>query len=152
MKYICPLIVVQDISRSRIFYEEVLGQKIKFDFGQNITFYGDFSIHLASHYKTLTGKDIKTGSNNFELYFEEDDLEKTVSMLKEQNVVFVHEIREQPWRQKVIRFYDPDKNIIEIGESFAHLSLRLGKEGMSAEKISSVIQMPVSFVKKAMHP
>ncbi len=151
MKYICPLIVVKDISRSRIFYEEILGQKVKFDFGQNITFYGDFSLHLASHYKALTGKDIRSGSNNFELYFEEDDLEKTVSTLKEQNVVFVHEIREQPWRQKVVRFYDPDKNIIEIGESMVHLSLRLSKEGMSVEEISCVIQMPVIFVKKAIH-
>jgi len=32
----------------------------------------------------------------------------------ENDILFVHELREQPWRQKVARFYDPDKNIIEI--------------------------------------
>ena len=50
MKYICPLIVVKDIEASRNFYENVLGQKLKYDFGENITYEGDFSIHLEEHY------------------------------------------------------------------------------------------------------
>ena len=45
MRYICPLIVVSDIKRSRQFYESLLGQKVKYDFGENVQFEGDFSIH-----------------------------------------------------------------------------------------------------------
>jgi uncharacterized membrane protein (UPF0127 family) len=34
-------------------------------------------------------------------------------------VKFIHELREQPWKQKIIRIYDPDNNILEIGEPMA---------------------------------
>ncbi len=139
MDYICALIAVKDINSARLFYEEVLGQQVKYDFGEKITLYGDFFMHLQSHYEEFIGKKISSDCNNFELYFEEDDLEKIVSDLKKKNVKFVHELKEQPWRQKAIRFYDPDRNIIEIGESLEHLSFRLNSEGLSVEEISSTV-------------
>jgi len=64
----------------------------------------------------IDNKPITNCANNFELYFDSDDLAETVKKLKEYNVQFIHEIREMPWKQKVIRFYDPDNNIVEIGE------------------------------------
>ncbi len=122
MKFISPLITVSDIKRSRDFYENLLNQKVKFDFGENVTFQGDFSIHLRTHFRELIdNKEIRPGGNNFELYFEYDDVDQIAQKLKENNVVFVHETREQPWRQKVVRFYDPDENMIEIGESLESL-------------------------------
>jgi catechol 2,3-dioxygenase-like lactoylglutathione lyase family enzyme len=142
MKYICPLITVSDIKRSRDFYENLLNQKVKFDFGENITFHGDFAIHLQSHFKELIdNKEIRQGGNNFELYFEYDNVEQIVKLLMENNISFVHGIREQPWRQKVVRFYDPDKNIIEIGESMEYLAFRLKIEGLSIEQISKITNM-----------
>lgn len=150
MKYICPLIVVEDIRASREFYEVLLEQKIKYDFGENITFEGDFALHLRSHFSELIdGKPITRGSNGFELYFEHDDIEKMVEKLKCYNVGFLHETREQPWRQKVARFYDPDGHIIEIGESMEFLSFRLSKEGIATDEISKIINMPVDFVTEA---
>jgi len=147
MKFICALITDSDIKRSRDFYENLLNQKVKFDFGENVTFHGDFAIHLQSHFKGLIdNKEVKNGENNFELYFEYDNLEQIVKLLKANNVSFVHEMREQPWRQKVVRFYDPDKNIIEIGESMEFLSYRLKKKCMSIEQISKTIGMPIDFV------
>jgi len=148
VKYICPLITVKDIVRSRDFYEDVLNQTVKYDFGENVTFNGDFAIHLQSHYSQLIDdKPIRSGGNNFELYFEYDNLDEIVVRLKEQNVEFVHDVREQPWRQKVVRVYDPDKNIIEIGESLEYLSYRLNIEGLTEEQISKIVGIPVDFVK-----
>ncbi len=118
MKYICPLIVVKDITVSRNFYENILGQKVKYDFGENIFFEGDFAIHLKEHYLRLIGEGryhLIERSNNFELYFEEDELEKLYNELMHHDVEFIHEIIEQPWGQKVMRFYDPDHHIIEVG-------------------------------------
>jgi catechol 2,3-dioxygenase-like lactoylglutathione lyase family enzyme len=150
MKYICPLITVSDIKLSRDFYEKILKQKVKYDFGENVTFYGDFAIHLQSHFKKLIdNREIRQGGNNFELYFEYDNVEQIVESLKEENISFVHEIREQPWRQKVVRFYDPDKNIIEIGESIEYLAFRLRSEGLSIEQISETTNMPVDFVNES---
>jgi hypothetical protein len=44
MEYKLPLVVVDDISVSRKFYEEVLNQKVILDFAANITFAGDFAL------------------------------------------------------------------------------------------------------------
>ncbi len=150
MKFICPLITVSDIKRSREFYENLLGQKVKYDFGENVTYEGDFAIHLKSHFRELIdNKEVKSGGNDFELYFEFDEVEQLAEKLKVNHVKFVHEVREQPWRQKVFRFYDPDEHIIEVGESIAFLINRLHKEGLMVEKISAITNIPVEFVKQS---
>jgi predicted enzyme related to lactoylglutathione lyase len=147
MKFICSLITVENISNSKLFYEDVMKQKIKYDFGENVLFEGGFAIHLKSHYsKLINHKPIISASNNFELYFEFDDVDFFVKELKNNKIEFIHEIKEQPWRQKVVRFYDPDKNIIEVGESLEFLSFRLSKEGKSVENISKIIGLPIDFV------
>ena len=53
MKFICPLIVVDDIKKSRHLYEVILGQTVKMDFGENVTFEGDFAIHQRAHFQKL---------------------------------------------------------------------------------------------------
>jgi len=153
MKYICPLIVVRDITTSRNFYEHVLGQKLKYDFGENVTFEGDFSIHLAEHYKNLLGNghdQIKMKANNFELYFETEDLENVIQKLKDIEIEFIHEIKEQPWGQRVARFYDPDYHIIEIGESMDSLVLRYHRSGMNLQEIGNRTSMPKEFIEKVL--
>jgi uncharacterized protein YlbG (UPF0298 family) len=106
-----------------------------------------FAIHLQPHFKMLIGdKEVVSGGNNFELYFEYDDLEQICEKLKDENVEFVHELREQPWKQLVVRFYDPDKNIIEIGESMEHLVFRLHQQGNSAEDISKMTGLDTNFI------
>ncbi|HOY50894.1 MAG TPA: VOC family protein [Prolixibacteraceae bacterium] len=150
MKYKCPLLVVSDIQRSRSFYEDLLGLKVIVDFGENITFQGDFAIHLKSHYqKLIDNKEIQHGGNNFEIYFEEDDLEGIVQLLKGNGITFVHELREQPWKQRVVRFYDPDHHIIEVGESMENTVFRLHNEGWSVDEISVSTLMPPQFVEQA---
>jgi len=151
MKYVCPLIVVENIARSKEFYGKLLGQKIKNDYGENVVFEGDFSIHLKAHYGTLLkGHKITPGGNNFELYFEHDDLEAIQAELKAANVKFIHEIQTQPWQQKVLRIYDPDMNILEIGESLMHVCKRLRKEGKSIEEIKDMTSLPIHFISKAL--
>lgn len=147
MKYICPLITVDDINRSRSFYETVLDQKVKYDFGENVAFASGFAIHLKPHFAELIGKkNIISKSNSFELYFEHDDIDGFEKSLIEHKVELVHPACEQPWRQKVIRFYDPDGHIIEVGESLEYLSFRLFKEGKTLSEISAITNMPAEFV------
>lgn len=151
MKYVCPLVVVKDVKIARNFYENLLGQKVKYDFGENVTFEGDFAIHLKEHYKKLLGErnsQILRKSNNFELYFETDEIGSISEMLEENKVEFLHEIREQPWGQRVMRFYDPDFHIVEVGETMETVVLRYHKTGMSIEDISIRTSMPKEFVEK----
>jgi catechol 2,3-dioxygenase-like lactoylglutathione lyase family enzyme len=146
MKYICSMLVVSDIKRSRNFYENLLNQKVIHDFGENVAFDGFFSIHLKSHFQKLINKEIFSGTNNCELYFEEDDLENFVKLLENNNITIAHPLIEQPWRQKAVRFYDPDNYLIEVGESMEHLCLRLSQEGLSNDKINKTTGLPIEFI------
>ncbi len=150
MKFIASLIVVENIKKSRDFYEKVLGQTVKVDFGENVTFVGDFAIHQKRHFQNLIcGNEILQKSNSCELYFEHDELETLLKKLEIMELEFVHKIVEQPWKQQVIRFYDYDKNLIEVGESMEHVAFRLFKESYTITEISKVTYLEVEAVEKA---
>jgi len=149
MKYVCALIVVEDINRSRALYEQVLKQKVKSDYGENIIFEAGFAIHQMNHYCLLIGnKTIVQGSNNFELYFEEDDLDSIQKAIICNKLEIIHKVQEQPWRQKAFRFYDYDKNIIEIGERLEHLVYRLYLEKEPTDDISKITGMSIGKVRR----
>lgn len=152
MKFICPLIVVNNMEVSRNFYEKVLNQKVQYDFGENVSFEGGFAIHLKSHFSDLISinkNDIIQKSNNSELYFEEEDLDSFLQKLKEiGSIEYVHELKEQPWGQRVIRFYDPDMHIIEVGEPMGSVVKRMLSKGFSIEETSKRTLMPEEFVRQ----
>ncbi len=152
LKFTSPLIVVEDIARSRYFYEQLLGQKVKFDFGEDVQFEGDFAIHLKSHFQSLLGDGVQypvIGKAHWgELYFETDELEPTYRRLEEAGVEFLHAIREQPWGERAMRLYDPDGHIIEIGESMEAVVWRLSTQGLSLEQVSEKSSMPREFIER----
>lgn len=152
LKFISPLIVVDDIGRSRLFYEQLLGQKVKIDFGQNVVFEGEFAIHLKPHFQSLLGEaekfPVARKAHWGELYFEMDDLEQVYQRLNEAGVEFIHPVREQPWGQRVMRLYDPDSHVIEIGETMEAVVWRFYKQGLPIDVISQKSAMPREFVEK----
>jgi catechol 2,3-dioxygenase-like lactoylglutathione lyase family enzyme len=154
MKFVCPLIVVNNMEASRSFYENTLNQKVQFDFGENISFEGGFAIHLKSHFSDLISiseNDIVQKSNSGELYFEEEDLDSFLKKLKDIDTLeYIHGLKEQPWGQRVIRFYDPDKHIIEVGEPMESVVKRLLSKGLSVEETSKRTLMPEEFVRQYM--
>ena len=152
LKFVCPLIVVEDITRSRHFYEQVLGQQVRFDFGENVAFKGDFAIHRQAHFQQLLGEpsrySVVPRAHNGELYFESDEIEAILNRLKQNSVEFIHELREQPWGQRVMRFYDPDGHIVEIGEPIETVVWRFYKQGLSIPEICKKSSMPAEFVER----
>ncbi|MGI5839381.1 MAG: VOC family protein [bacterium] len=153
MKYVCALIVVEDMVRARDFYENVLGQKLKYDFGENIQYEGGFSLHLGAHYRRLLGVEEHVpvrAAHNYELYFETDALDETYDRLRRYSVRFLHELREQPWGQRVMRIYDPDENVIEIGESMEAVARRFHRQGMTPAEICRRTSLPSEFVAAAL--
>ena len=150
MQFVCSLVVVEDIKKSRVLYENILGQTVVADFGQNLAFAGGFALHEEKHFKTLIGnKDVRKNGNSFELYFEEENMEEISETIKERGFEFVHEIIEQPWRQRVLRFYDYDKNIVEIGEPMPHVAYRLHLEDKPLEKICKITYLTPEMVSGA---
>ncbi len=152
MKYVCPLIVVDDIKAARHFYELLLDQRVESDYGENVVFEGSFSIHHKEHFASLVSVErpvtVSKRSNSFELYFETDDLLKVSAKLKQEGIEFVHDVYAQPWGQRLMRVYDYDGHIVEIGESMKDVVKRMHAEGMSVEEITAKCSMPMQFVEK----
>ena len=83
------------------------------------------------------------------MYFEEEDLDSFLQKLKTiDSIEYVHGLKEQPWGQRVIRFYDPDMHIIEVGEPMESVVKRLLSEGLSVEETSKRTLMPEEFVRQ----
>jgi catechol 2,3-dioxygenase-like lactoylglutathione lyase family enzyme len=152
MKFVRPLIVVRDIGVSRAFNEEVLGQRVLHDHGENVAFEGGFAIHQRAHFSSLIGvaeSDIVRGSNNAELYFEEEDLDGFLERLSGMaSVRYVHGPIEQPWGQRAVRIYDPDMHIIEVGEPMESVVARYLASGLSVEETARRTSMPEEFVRQ----
>ncbi len=154
MKFSCPVIIVESIEKSRKFYEEVLGQKVILDFGENITFEGDFALQSKSSWQGFIDKkaeEIIQKPNSFELYFEEENFDIFMECLKAiPDIEYVHPVKEYSWGQQVIRFYDLDGHIIEVGESMRSVVKRFLASGMTIEETSKRSQYPIEFVKSCL--
>jgi catechol 2,3-dioxygenase-like lactoylglutathione lyase family enzyme len=149
MKFICPLIVVDDIEASKKFYTEVLGQKITMDLGANVTFAESFAIQSKSTWTGFIDKpasEIRYQGNDAELYFEAPDFDASVERLKTCGVKYVHPVKEYAWGQRVVRFYDPDMHIIEVGESMMNVCRRFKEQGMTVEEIVAKTMFPQEVV------
>lgn len=150
MKFTSPLIVVADLERSRAFYREVMGLRVISDFGANITFTGGVSLQTRESWEIFiqkSEKDIVFGGNDAELYFEEDDLDSFLAHLKTfPEIEYVHEVKEHGWGQRVVRFYDPDRHIIEVGENMKIVCKRFLDGGMSVEQVQERTMMPARFI------
>jgi len=144
---------VKDIDVSKQFYTDVLGLKIDLDFGKNVIFKNGFAIWeiRESHViPTQLGLDkiSDTSVNRFELYFETESISLVLSILKNNNVRFLHEIHEESWGQQTIRFFDPDNHLIEIGESMKQFVGRFYDQGFTSDEISSRTGVPVKEVSR----
>ena len=124
-------------------------QKVVFDLGWNVTFSGGFAIQQNFAWLAdLSEEDVIEKSNNMELYFEVDDFDEFLEKLTSHpEVEYVHPPRKHEWQQRVVRIYDPDYHIIEIGESMAVIARRYLKDGLTAEETAKIIQHPIEFVK-----
>ncbi|WP_288060390.1 VOC family protein [Thomasclavelia cocleata] len=151
IKFKNPMLVVTDIEKSVEFYKKVFGLHVIMDFGANKTLTGGLALQTVETYKDFIGtNDISFGGNNFEIYFEEDDFDKFADRLKEYDIEYVHPIIEHSWGQRVVRFYDPDKHIVEVGENMKIVCKRFLDSGMTPEQVAEFMNVPMKFIKACM--
>ena len=152
MKFTGTLIAVKDIELSKRFYNDVLGLNVVADFGANVTLEGGVVLQsLETWQQFIRTDDVVFQNNAGELYFEEDNLDAFCEHLKSFNICYVHELHEHPWGQRVIRFYDLDKHIIEVAEKLETVIFRFMKQGLSAEETAARMNIPVDFVKSCLN-
>ena len=91
------------------------------------------SLQTLETYKDFIDTDeIYFGGNNFEIYFEEDDFDSFVDNLQNYDIEYIHPVKEHSWGQRVVRLYDPDKHIIEVGENTKVVCRHFWDRGMTA--------------------
>lgn len=148
MEFKLALLAVKNVNVSKQFYAELFDQKVILDLGKNVTFSGGFAIQEDFAWLTdLPSDSVMEKSNNMELYFEVDDFETFIQKIKKYgNIEYVHQPKKHEWQQRVVRIYDPDRHIIEIGESMSVIAKRYLDEGYSVEETSKIIQHPIEFV------
>lgn len=152
MKFTGTLIAVKDIELSKRFYNDVLGLNVVADFGANVTLEGGVVLQTLETWRQfIRTEDVVFQNNAGELYFEEDNLDAFCEHLKSFNICYIHELQEHPWGQRVIRFYDLDKQIIEVAEKLETVIFRFMKQGLSAEETATRMNIPVDFVKSCLN-
>lgn len=152
LKYTSTLIAVADMEKSKRFYYDVLGLEIVADFGDNVILDGGIALQTMNTWKTFIRTDNVVLPNNAgELYFEEEDMDTFCDRLKKFDICYVHPLFEHRWGQRVVRFYDPDKHIIEVGEKLDAVILRFMEDGLSAEETAARMDIPVDFVRACLN-
>jgi len=151
MKYQCTLIAVRDMERSKRFYCELLGMEITADFGANVTLSERVALQTLDTWQSFLDKkpeEIKLGNNAAELYFDETDMDGFLQTLAAwPGIKYVHLLKEHPWGQRVVRFYDPDLHIVEVGEEISMVARRFQNGGMTPEQVAQRMDVPMECIK-----
>ena len=144
-----PLLAVADMERSLAFYETVLGLRVVLDFGANKTLTGGLCLQTLDTWRSFLGTDqVAFGGNDAEIYFEEDRFDAFAERLSTLPIQYVHPVKEHRWGQRVVRFYDPDRHIIEVGENLAAVCRRFLDSGLTPEQTAERMAVSLEYVRK----
>ena len=150
MKYVCTVISVADISAARKFYEELFGVEVYQDYGKNIAFSCGLALQQDFDWLVSIPKEkVLKKSNNAEVVFEEQDFDGFLNRLKEYpEIEYLGEVIEHSWGQRVIRFYDLDGHLIEVGEDMKMVVRRFLNTGMTMEEVSERMDVSIEDLGK----
>ena len=117
MKLKNVLIVVNDIEKSKKFYHDLFGLDMILDNDGNMILTEGLVLQDAKIWESFIQRELVSENNTTELYFEDTDIEGFVKKLETlyPDVKYVNRLMTHSWGQKVVRFYDPDGNLIEVG-------------------------------------
>ncbi len=142
------LFVVNDIEKSKDFYRELFGLEVIADFGENVVLTEGLALQERKLWETFIEKDTVLGGNDAELYFEDNDIDRFLQKLENSSfpIAYLNKCKEHDWGQRVIRIYDPDKHVIEIGESMEYVARRFLNMGMTVEQVAKKTQLSLSQI------
>jgi catechol 2,3-dioxygenase-like lactoylglutathione lyase family enzyme len=144
------VIFCNNLQKQREFYEKFLGQSVKQDLGGCVVFQHGFTLwQLDEKYpisRELGYTYEAIGNRNLELCFETASIEDAVEKVLLSDLRILHNLEEEEWGQYTIRFYDPEGNLLEIGESMHAMVKRMLQTGMNTEAIAQKTGMGKNMV------
>lgn len=120
MKMGYVILYVADLEKTKRFYGELLGLKLRNEFGTYIEYETGntvLSMNTRESGREITKLPIPDGVKNehtFELGFVTEDVRRAVQRLRAAGVPILLEPTEKPWGQIVAYAQDPDGHYIEI--------------------------------------
>lgn len=117
------VIVVKDIESSKQFYKELFGLDVILDQEGNAILTEGLVLQESKVWEETLGQKVVWKNHASELYFEETDLELFLEKLQK----YEREIQILSWPEaaedarRAVRLYDPDGNMIEVGEAQGRL-------------------------------
>ena len=111
------LIVVKDIEKAKQFYHDLFGLDVILDNNGNMILTEGLVLQDEKIWRKFLGKDIIPRNHACELYFEVNDIVAFVQKLEKLYPLteYVNQLMTHDRGQKVVRFYDPDGILIEVG-------------------------------------
>ena len=150
MKYTSTVIAVSDINASRRFYEDLFGLELYQDYGINVSFTCGLSLQQEFDWLVSVPKEtVLRRSHNMELAFETRDFDGFLEKLEQYpGIQRLGEVIEHSWGQRVVRFYDPDGHLIEVGENMKLVVERFLSTGMTMEEVSAKMDVSIEDLTK----
>ncbi len=148
------VLFTNNVIKSKDFYQNILGQEVVLEIGEiNISFKGGLALWDKKYAQNNIFGKLKpeSKSDDIEIYLETSNIEEAFERIEKSGVKIIHPVIIQPWQQRVFRINDPDGFIVEVGENMDDVIMRLNKEGLSSEEISTKTFMPVEFIKAAIN-
>lgn len=110
------LVVVKDIEKSKKFYCELFGLDVVLNNEANVILTEGLVLQEEEIWQECIGTKIAKERNSSVLYFEESNIERFAEKLQSlyPETIYVTPLQQYEWGQKVMRFYDPDGNLIEV--------------------------------------
>lgn len=111
------LIVVEDVEKAYRFYHDLFGLEMLADYDGNMVLSDGLVLQDRRIWEIFTGREVIRESNSCELYFEKCDIEGFVNKLERfyPGIRYVNRLMTHSWGQRVVRFFDLDGNLIEVG-------------------------------------
>lgn len=148
------LLVVKDIERSKAFYRDLFGLETVTEFEGNVVLTEGLVLEEQSLWEQASGRSVRNGGNDAELYFEESNLDFFLEKLHlwSPPVEYISECSEDGCGQRALRIYDPDHHIIEVKETMDGVVRRYQNMGMTAEDIAAGTGLPLDIILGMMTP
>ena len=152
MKLKNTLLVVKDMEQSKAFYRDLFGLEVIADFEENVVLTEGLVLQEESVWSSFIEKEIAYKGHDAELFFEENQMDAFIKRLENWSgeIEYVNRLMEHPWGQRVIRLYDPNGHMIEVGESMEYVARRYLESGMSAEETAWKTQLGIGYVETLM--
>ena len=114
------LLVVKDLNASGQFYHDLFGLNVILNSEGNLILTEGLVLQEEGLWKTCLEKDILPENNACELYFEEPFIEEFAEKLDRlyPSIQYVTPLTTLDWGKKILRFYDLDGHLIEVGTPF----------------------------------